>query len=256
MKIKELLSLFDLREIEIELYEKLFYGGMMSASELAKQANISRTSVYDLLERLIKAGLVAESLKSGMKMFLVQPPEKINLLLEEKEKAIVSAKDKIEDLKKDYDNNHKLIKPRLQIFEGRDELQQMMKDMLLYHDITVRAFWPLKNMIILLGPKFYAKFHEQRAARNIKIQVIWPKDQVSLIKQFPFLTAKPEFKREMRIAPVDIDFSLGYAIYGNTVRFISSSKENFGFLVESSELAEMMKSQFTIIWQQSKEFFR
>ena len=67
------------------------------------------------------------------------------------------------------------------------------------------------------------------------------------------LLANENLKREVRLAPAGIDFSLGYSVYGQTVRFISSSQENFGFLVESSELAEMMKSQFGVIWDQSKK---
>jgi len=60
-----------------------------------------------------------------------------------------------------------------------------------------------------------------------------------------------ELKRDVRIAPPNLDFSMGYAIYGNTVRFISNQK-NFGFLVESQELADMMRNQFKIIWDISK----
>ena len=47
---------------------------------------------------------------------------------------------------------------------------------------------------------------------------------------------------------------LGYAIYKNTVRFISSDKEQYGFLIESQEFAEMMRGQFEIIWNASKPF--
>ena len=76
MEIKKILSLFGLREIEIDLYEKLFYGGQMSASILAKQVGISRTSVYDLLKRLIDIGLIVETTANNAKSFVVQPPEK------------------------------------------------------------------------------------------------------------------------------------------------------------------------------------
>ena len=61
-------------------------------------------------------------------------------------------------------------------------------------------------------------------------------------------------KRTIKIAPTNIYFELGYAIYQNTVRFISSSKENYGFIMESSELANTMKTQFDITWKLSKPF--
>jgi len=56
----------------------------------------------------------------------------------------------------------------------------------------------------------------------------------------------------MRLAPSNVDFSLGYVIYGHNVRFLSSSQENFGFLVDSQELAAMMTSQWQVIWNVSK----
>ncbi|MBU0707939.1 hypothetical protein KKG41_06225 [Patescibacteria group bacterium] len=250
--MKKLLSLFNLRSIEADVYQALFYGGQMGASQLAKSANISRTSVYDILERLIEIGLVSETMKSGVKMFNVQPPEKIKLLIKEKEREVSSAIKTLDNIKKEYLNQHKGMKPRLQVFEGRSALQQMMKDMLLYKDTTVEVYWPIKKMISLLTPSFFEKFHKERVERNINIRAIWPVKQTPSMKNYSFLKVEPRLKREVKLAPPNVDFSLGYAIYGNTVRFISSSKENFGFLVESQELAEMMSSQFKIIWNISK----
>lgn len=225
----------------------------MTASQLAKQANISRTSVYDLIEKLLDQGLILESIKSGVKTFAVQPPEKLKLLLDDKNKQLLSAQKSLTDLEKIYRLQNKSAKPQMQLFEGREQLQQMMKDMLLYRNMTVYAYWPIKRMIDLLTPEFLTKFHKERVERNIKIKVIWPEKYTPLLKKYSFLKIKPEYKRQLRIAPAKIDFSLGYAVYGDTVRFISSSKENFGFLVDSPELSQMMKSQFDLIWNISKK---
>jgi hypothetical protein len=117
----------------------------------------------------------------------------------------------------------------------------------------VYAVWPVKKIISLLGASFLQEFHKKRAERNIMLKVIWPSDESAALKQYSFLRIGQEQKREARLAPEAVNFSLGYAIYGNTVRFISSSRENFGFLVESSELAEMMRSQFDLIWEASRQ---
>lgn len=253
MNVKQLLAIFNLREIEADIYQQLFYGGQMSATQIAKQSGISRTSVYDLLDNLIERGLILETLKGGMKMFGVLPPEKIQLLIEEKEKSIILAKTALKDLQSEYKQNNKNSRPRLQLFEGKNELQQMMKDLLLYRDITVYAFWPIKKIINVLGKEFLKEFHEKRIERNIELKVIWPAKDLTEIKKLPFLAGGNELKREARSAPADINFSLGYAVYGNTARFISSSNENYGFLVESPELAEVMKNQFELIWKRSKK---
>jgi hypothetical protein len=154
-------------------------------------------------------------------------------------------------LQTDYLKQNKTAKPKLQLFEGKQELQQMMKDLLLYRDIVVRALWPIETINKLLTAEFMAEFHKKRAERNITLNVIWPAGQLLEIKKHSFLKDATQ-KRQARYAPVGIDFPLGYSIYGNTVRFISSSRENFGFLVESAELSTMMKSQWEIIWKLSK----
>lgn len=250
--MKQLLTLFNLRPIERQLFEALFYGGQMSASQLAKQTGISRPSAYDLLERLIELGLVTETQKAGVKMFNTVSPGKIYLLLQEQQANLQTAQQELENLKQAYQQKAKTQKPRLQLYEGRAELQQMMKDMLLYRDMTVYAFWPVKKILKLLTPEFVEKFHTERVERNVKLKVIWAQGQIPEIKQYPYLKAGPELKREVRLAPKDVDFSLGYVIYGNTVRFLSSSKENFGFLVVSQEMSEMMKKQFMVVWNASK----
>lgn len=45
---------------------------------------------------------------------------------------------------------------------------------------------------------------------------------------------------------------MGYWIYGNKVAFISSRKESFGFIIESAELATMLRTQFEVLWKASK----
>ncbi|MFH1089030.1 MAG: helix-turn-helix domain-containing protein [Candidatus Uhrbacteria bacterium] len=253
MKIDQILNLFNLGPLENKVFQVCLESGMTGATVLAKKANISRTAIYDILESLIKEGLIIESQKSGIKVFTVQKPEAIELLINEKQKEILMAKTALVIFKNEYYSSDKLIKPRLQFFEGQEELRQMMKDLLLYRDITAYVLWPVEKIIKLLGIDFYRDFHKKRTEQNIQIKVIWPRQQVTAKIKYDFFKDDVELKREIRIAPKNIDFSLGYTIYADTVRFISSQKENYGFLIESQEMAEMMKQQFEIIWAASKK---
>lgn len=226
--------------------------GVAGATAIARVAGISRPTVYDILDSLIQSGLVIESQKNGVKFFAVQKPEAVELLIEEKQKKILAAKSAVSALKSEFYNKNAARKPRLQIFEGKAELRQMMKDMLLYRDITAYVLWPIEKIVALLGADFYREFHRQRTERNIHIKVIWPRQQAQAKTKYNFLNDDKQLKREVRVAPAHIDFSLGYAIYANTVRFISSQKESYGFLIESQEMAEMMRRQFEIVWENCK----
>ncbi|MFH1790035.1 MAG: hypothetical protein ABH832_03145 [bacterium] len=110
-----------------------------------------------------------------------------------------------------------------------------------------------RNIIKVLTLEFYEEFHKKRIQRNIKIKVIWPEKQKISKQIYDFLTDDEKMLRELRVAPNNINFSLGYSIYKDTVRFISSNKEFYGFLVDSKEMADMMRKQFDIIWSISKK---
>lgn len=253
MFIDQILNLFGLSPLEKEVFVVCWQSGAIGATAIAEKAGISRTSVYDILDSLIRLGLIVESQKNRIKIFNAQKPEIIELLIDEKQKEVAAAKSALEILKNEYYSKSVQSRPRLQIFEGQKEIRQMMKDMLLYRDITAYVLWPVEKVIKFLGVDFYREFQKKRAERNIQIKVIWPRSQANTKIKYDFLKNDQELKREVRLAPKDINFSLGYAVYANTVRFISSQKENYGFLIESAEMAEMMKKQFEIIWEGSKK---
>ncbi|MFZ2193868.1 MAG: helix-turn-helix domain-containing protein [Candidatus Moraniibacteriota bacterium] len=252
MKLDNILNLFNIRETEKEIFKICFESDGIGASEIAKKIGINRTSTYDFLDNLVKAGLIIESQKQGVKKFYVQKPEKIEELIKEKEGKVSVAKKSIEDLKNNFYQNKKRIAPKMQFYEGKEELRQMMKDLLLYQNITIYSFWPIENIIQALGKDFYREFHVKRVASNIKIKVIWPQKHTKQKEKHSFLEGSENFKREIRILPEDIDFNLGYTIYSNNVRFMSSQKEGYGFIIESQEMADTMKKQFEIIWKISK----
>lgn len=247
-----MLSIFDLRKIEIKTFEKLFYGGKMSAGNLAKQVEVSRTSIYDLLEKLLEKGLAIEIKELNIKNFKTQSPEKIELLIGEKEEEINSAKNELVFMQKEYDGIKKNALPEMQTYKGRDELRQMLKDILLYDDITIYGYWSIKNVTKVVGVKFFEEYHEKRIKQGIKLKTIWPESNLSSKKTALFLEEGHVINRDLRIAPQNIDFSLSYVIYANKIMFFSSPEENFGFIIESNELVKTMKQQYDVIWKISK----
>ena len=108
-------------------------------------------------------------------------------------------------------------------------------------------------MVEVLGEDFFRQFNKDRIKRNIHVRAIWPSKQSLDIKKHPYLGIGEDFLREIRIAPKEIDFSMGYWIYENKVAFISSNKESFGFILEGKEFADMLSSQFEVLWKISKE---
>jgi len=252
MSIKSFLEIFNLSEKEVTLFEKLFFSGLMSASELSKRMVISRTSVYDQVKVLKSKGLLIESLDGGTKKFAVQTPAKISQLIQEKEDSLETARKDFIEIEKLYKSQLRVMLPKIQIYKGRKELQQMIKDVLLFRDITLYSYWSIADTLDILTPSFFAKYHEERADRNIHLKAIWPSNQAQSDKIKAFLKKYIRQNSEVRVAPTNKNFSLGYEIYTNKVCFISSAQESYGFVVESDELVQTMKTQHEIIWRISK----
>lgn len=250
--IDKTLEKLGLRDDEVKAFIYLLENGEQTAGNLAKRTGLSRPSLYGFLNKLKEGGLVIESQKNGIKTFHASSKEKIQSLLDEQIEELEKGKSDIEKVFTEIGKSNIATIPKFQFFEGVEGVQHVLKDMLLYRDIETKAYWPIKSMIDILGESFFKHLNKERIQRNIYTQAIWPENQSVDIKKHPYLGVGDSFLREIRIAPKEIGFSMGYWIYENKVAFISSRKESFGFIFESKELVEMLSSQFDLIWKQSK----
>lgn len=250
--IEDILKKLDLRDEEITAFIFLLENGSQTAGNLAKKTGISRPSLYGFMHKMQKQGLVIESQKNKIKTFTASSREKVIALFDEKIKELEKSKVSVEKIYSQILSTGATVNPKFQLFEGRDGMKQVLKDMLLYRDTDTKAYWPIKAMIDILSEDFFKTLNKERIQRNIYTRAIWPENQIVDIKKHPYLGIGEKFLREIRVAPKNIGFSMGYWIYGNKVAFISSKKEALGFIIESKELVEMLSSQFEVIWGLSK----
>ncbi|MES2623383.1 MAG: helix-turn-helix domain-containing protein [Patescibacteria group bacterium] len=248
------LAAIGLKDDETRTFLFLLEFPNQTAGTIAKKTGISRTSLYGYLKNLQEKGFITQSQKNGVKTFSTTSKEKIDIAFDEQIKEINQAKNALQDAFTEIQKGNKLSSnPKLQIFEGKKEMQHLTRDLLLHRNIESQSYWPIKSMLETLGDSFFKEFNKERVKRNIYIDAIWPEKQSVDMKKYPFMGTGGDFLREVRIAPKEIDFSMGYWIYGNKVSFVSSKKSNFGFIIESQEFANMMASQFKVMWKLSKK---
>lgn len=239
---------------EIRTYSALLEHGAITAGALSKKSGIVRSSLYGILKRLQDGGLITQTLQGGVKVFIAKEPEIISQLFEQKIDELQYKRELYQTIlptlraKRPFN----LLKPTFQLFEGEEGMRNILKDMLLYRDMETQAFWPIKQMVDVLSPDFFRYLNTIRIKSNLYTRAIWPQQQTVDIAKHPYLGVGEEFRREIRIAPPEIDCSMGYWIYGNKVAFISSRREAFGFIIESAELVETLLTQFEVIWKLSK----
>jgi sugar-specific transcriptional regulator TrmB len=91
---------------EAKVYSTLVERGKMSAGSVSSASGVSYSRIYDILESLTHKGLIVV-VPEKTKKYIPGNPEAFIKLLEEKEKVIARAKEKVKELKRFYDVKEK-----------------------------------------------------------------------------------------------------------------------------------------------------
>ena len=254
--LEKILNSLGLSRDESKIYMRLLKHGASGAGDLAQKLGMARPTLYDLLRKLRDKGIIAQSLYRGVRRYYAEPPQKLDALLLSRIKNMQDNQQQLQAMlpKLETYRSKEALPPRFQYFDGVDGVKNVIMDMLLYRDMPTYAFWSIKSAMSLLSPDFF-RFHNTERIRNrLAVQAIWPHSQTVNIKRYPYLGGGKGFYREIRIAPPDVDSSMGYWIYGDKVAFLSSTRECYGFIVESAECATMMTKQHQVLWKLSRPF--
>lgn len=232
-----------------KIYRELLEHGETTARFLSEKLGITRPSTYDHLSLLTKRGLVVEKKKENKTYFAADDVRHV-------EQALTSSIEKLEEQKKAFASmlpallkNSSQESPKIRFYEGKEGFTYLVNDILWCKNETIYTLWPYEEMLKVVGKDVLTKFNERRLQRKITVHALWPHGSKQLNDYI--WNGKDAFTKRKH-APKDITFNMGYTIYGDKVSFISSSREHFGFIVQSKDFAELMCSQFEVLWKASK----
>ncbi|OGY41999.1 MAG: hypothetical protein A2Y82_05355 [Candidatus Buchananbacteria bacterium RBG_13_36_9] len=238
MSIKDTLEQIDLKDKKADVYLACLELGESTATQIAKKAGIKRPYFYDLANSLIKRGLIKQSKKGKRTFFNAIDPEKLKALEEEKLK-------KIEEIMPELKSLYKTTgaKPRIYFYEGKDGVDEVNQDALNYQGEMVG--FSTEKFLTAQERKLALSFIQQRIKNKIKARVIGP-----VSNEFIELKKRDETElRETKMLPKDFyDSNVEITIYGNKVSIVNY-RENFAFIIESSDVAKPLKMIFELIWR-------
>jgi sugar-specific transcriptional regulator TrmB len=211
-------------------------------SVVAKRAGIKRPSAYVVLETLSKRGLVSAAEQRSGRIYTPAPPEQLIKHLENIAKKYSGLADTARKLapelkvlakrKKKYEQES--VKPNVQFFEGRLGIQSVYEGTLDSLE-RIRAYASALNTRDVKGGG---------RARVIFLDTPKAREEVS--------RAKKQAKGAFLSPHKGYSFSPEINIYDKKIVFISPA-EKFAFVVESPELAEMLKRAFDIARKETNQ---
>jgi len=237
MDIKDVLAQFNLSEKEASVYLAALELGTTSAAAIAKKAGIQRTHFYDISESLINAGFLQRVSKENKQAYAAADPE---TLIEIEEKKIEKLRQTLPEFKALYNTAGK--KPRITYYEGRGGIEQINEDTLRYKGEAVAFTTP--RFVSFPGRSTGKAYIEKRIAMGNRVRVIGEDaPEIHGLKEKDATEL-----RETRILSRNVFRSeIEIGIYGSKV-FVIDYKEQFGFIIEDTEIARVMKMIFEIVW--------
>lgn len=250
--ILEKLKKFGLSEKEAQVYCSLLELGSSPVTEISDAAGVNRSSTYVVLESLQKRGLVSVSYDKNIKTYIAAPPERLLQLAEESVKKyteiVGSLQAALPELKSIY--NGVGPKPKFQFFEGKEGIISAYEDTLTSNE-TIRAYASIENMHTAI-PGYFPEYYKRRAAKDIAIRSIHPDTEDARER----VLHNKEEQREALLVPKDkYNFSPEVNIYDNKIVFMSLL-ENFALIIESAELADVMKKIFDLSWTEAERLHK
>lgn len=248
--IKEILASINLSEPAQAIYLDLLENGKATARTLSLRTGITRTSIYDHIKILRTRGLVVERAVEGSTLFEISDARQLTVLLNDQAERLQAQQAFLKNNLASLIDKSQSTQPKVRFFEGPDGVKQLLKDILWHDDITLYLYWPYEQMLDFLGEEFLLWFNARRIFHNIPLKTIWGQRE-GKIKKHIFADDDSDVERRYLVQK-DVS-SMGYIIYDNKVAFLSSSKESFGFIVESVEFASLQKMQFDVLWGVAKK---
>lgn len=247
--VEKILKELGFADTSIKIYTQLLENGQCSARQLAENSNMPRATVYDQLKILINSGLIIEKEEGTKKLFVADDIKNLQNLLKSKVENLKKDENLIKELIPSLNLKTKTLEPKIKFYSGVEGVKQVLKDLMWSENIETYTMWPISEMVKILGKEYFENLNRRRIRQKISIKGIWPRDKKVDFKNYPFLGVGGGYLRELRLAPVGMTWPMGYWMYGDKVAFVSSKKECFGFVINSSDFASLIKTQFDQIWK-------
>jgi len=250
------LSLIWLSENESQVYLSLYKIWNTIAWNIVKDVWIPRSTVYQVLDSLIKKQLVLKIDKWNIFHYIAEEPEKIFQNILEEEKQILRKK-KIFDyilpelIKVKNPNSYK---SKVIYFEWIENYISLLDDvlnskekeifMITNSEITSKHIWDeIKHKAIFDYEEW--DFLKERIKRKIKLHLITSKNDI-----WNDLILKDKLElRETKILPTDFWDVESLVIYWDKILLLTDNSPVIWIYIEDLQLKNMFKSIFDFIWK-------
>lgn len=244
----ELLEQLGLTEGEAKVYLALLKLGETTTGPLSKQADVSYSKVYKILEKLEKKGLAGHITKAKARYFSAVSPERIFEFLDQKENELKKKREVLNKLVPQLKLEQQMAKtPEAVVYNGFKAVTNFLRSMLdeLGSGDEYLVVGAGYGETPALRP-FFTQFHSQRAQKNIHVKMLANYDQKDRLVETALENG------EIRYLPQYLITKMQIILYKEKAFIVFWTKSPTGFLMEGEEIVESFKAYFNAFWENAE----
>ncbi len=220
---------------EALVYKALLDLGPVQAGLISRRTGLHRRTVYDVIEMLIKKGLIGYIKNNNRKLFEASSPQRLLDMLKEKENLLNEILPEMLQLYKE-----KKQKQETNFYRGKQGLKMILEDQIeMRKEICIIGASPLAYEVL----QFYFKWFDKRRKENkIKARILLTQRNLKIP------CAEVRYLPQKYASPVALN------IYGDKAAVILWSKDNpIAIVIKNKEIADGYKKYFELLWQISRK---
>ena len=241
------LEQFGLSEKEAKIYLAVLELGATTATKIAYETGVNRTTTYFAIESMIKIGLISTFEKEKTTLFSAESPMMLKHILMRREEQFKTSIQLFEnflpELLKIYEYAEE--KPKVRYYEGKEGLMSIFENFLNSKTKTAEEFYSSDDLCAI----FSVKENEERLARRIKKKIFLR----ALYTQKYVKMSRPMTER--RIIPQDlVSFESDILLYDDVVVIISLHEKPNGIVIHNKKITRTIRSLFNLAWNQAEKY--
>jgi len=236
---------------EDKVYLALLKLGSTSSGQIAKEAGVSRSKLYEILEKLARKGIVSHYKKNNVSYFQAAPPKRILDFLDKKQQELAQQKNQLEKSLPYFESllGQKELAKEAEVYEGMEGIKNVREIMLktMPSGSTIYYFGnPASGHEHALG--YWDDWNKRRAKKKIRAQIIYNQDA----KQFGERRKKMPYT-QVKYLPKAGPTHAWIEIYGDVVAIAMKHQTPMSIVIKNKLVAESFKTYFDVLWSVSKE---
>lgn len=238
-----------LTESEIRVYLALLKLGETTTGPIVNEAKVTRSKIYDILERLKNKGLVSHITKESTKYFSSADPYNIIKLLDSREREIEKQKKSINEilpqLEKQFEKatENKIAEIFIGIKGMQNAFNMLIKEF--SQDEQYYAFGAGKGENIEEIKLFFDRLHKEKVKKRVRSKIIFNTSSRGLFKSQE-KSKLNEIRYLIESTPTAIN------LYKNYTIMAILTKEPITFFIHNKEVSNSFKEYFNVMWEIAK----